>query len=81
MTLGVTQIAMSAIELVGLSAFFWRKTGEVYKAEHRDETESTGAGTREALKNKVTWLCALFFFSYMGVEGELCFLGAKKMRH
>lgn len=58
------------LELVGLTTFFWRKTGQVYRAEHKDETESTGAGTREALKNKVTWLCALFFFAYMGVEGE-----------
>ena len=65
-----SQIAMSVLELVGLSAFFWRKTGEVYRAEHKDDSESSGAGTREALKNKVTWLCAVFFFSYMGVEGE-----------
>ncbi|KAH8180263.1 major facilitator superfamily protein [Sarocladium implicatum] len=61
-------VGISVLELVGLTTFFWRRTGEVYRAEHKDESESTGAGTREALKNKVTWLCAVFFFAYMGVE-------------
>lgn len=63
------QIALSVLEWIGLGFFFWRKTGEVYRAEHASDAGSSGAGTREALKSKVTWLCALFFFAYMGVEG------------
>lgn len=60
---------MSVIEWIGLTFFFWQKTGAVYRAEHARETaEAGGAGTREALKSKVTWLCSLFFFAYMGVE-------------
>lgn len=44
-------------------------TGQVYRDEHASESESsTGAGTREALRSPVTWLCSLFFFTYMGVE-------------
>ncbi|KAI5459001.1 major facilitator superfamily domain-containing protein [Mariannaea sp. PMI_226] len=59
-------VGMSAVELVGLTVTFWPKNGDVYRAEHTHE--SSGAGTREALKSKVTWLAAVFFFAYMGVE-------------
>ncbi|KAJ4164049.1 hypothetical protein LMH87_005740 [Akanthomyces muscarius] len=62
-------VGLSAIELCGLSFCFWDKTGSAYQAEHRRENpEATGAGTREAIKSPVTWLCALFIFGYMGVE-------------
>lgn len=64
---------MSGLEFVGLVIFFWDKTGAAYRAEHANENAeagAAGAGTREAIKSKVTWLCALFFFAYMGVEGE-----------
>ncbi|ATY64800.1 Major facilitator superfamily transporter [Cordyceps militaris] len=62
-------VGLSAIELCGLSYFFWDKTGSVYEAEHkRENPDATGAGTREAIRSPVTWLCALFFFAYMGVE-------------
>lgn len=63
------QVGMSVIELVGLTITFWQKTGAVYRAEHAHEDQEGGAGTRAALKSKVTWLCSLFFFAYMGVEG------------
>ncbi|KAM0460080.1 hypothetical protein ACHAO4_002210 [Trichoderma viride] len=64
-------IGMSGLEFVGLVMFFWDKTGAAYQAEHANENAeagAAGAGTREAMKSKVTWLCALFFFAYMGVE-------------
>ncbi|KAJ6788935.1 hypothetical protein PWT90_00146 [Aphanocladium album] len=62
-------VGMSVIELCGLSFFFWDKTGSLYEAEHkRDNPDATGSGTRDAIKSPVTWLCALFFFAYMGVE-------------
>ncbi|KAL0932607.1 major facilitator superfamily transporter [Colletotrichum truncatum] len=61
-------VGMSVLELVGLTVFFWQKTGAVYRAEHAHEDQEGGAGTRVALKSKVTWLCSLFFFAYMGVE-------------
>jgi hypothetical protein len=64
------QIGITVVEWVGLTTAFWRMTGAVYRVEHTNNSEGTGAGTREALKSKVTWLCALFFFAYMGVEGE-----------
>ncbi|EHK40212.1 hypothetical protein TRIATDRAFT_208188 [Trichoderma atroviride IMI 206040] len=64
-------IGMSGLEFVGLVIVFWDKTGAAYQAEHANENAEAGAagvGTREAMKSKVTWLCALFFFAYMGVE-------------
>ncbi|TQN68589.1 Bypass of stop codon protein 6 [Colletotrichum shisoi] len=62
-------VGAAVLELVGLVITFWPKTGAVYRAEHAHENEGQGgAGTRAALKSKVTWLCSLFFFAYMGVE-------------
>lgn len=68
------KIGMSGLEFAGLVMVFWDKTGAVYREEHARENAdagTAGAGTREAMKSKVTWLCALFFFAYMGVEGRL----------
>ncbi|KAJ9629186.1 hypothetical protein H2204_008975 [Knufia peltigerae] len=76
----LVMVGASVLELFGLTITFWRKTGELYRREHpRDEmTESSSASgsgsgsgggtTREALKSKITWLCAAFFFVYMGIE-------------
>ncbi|KAK2056598.1 major facilitator superfamily transporter [Colletotrichum caudatum] len=62
-------VGASVLELIGLTITFWPKTGAVYRAEHAHENEGQGgAGTRIALKSKVTWLCSVFFFAYMGVE-------------
>ncbi|OAA73729.1 Major facilitator superfamily transporter [Cordyceps fumosorosea ARSEF 2679] len=62
-------VGVALIELCGLTFVFWDKTGSVYQAEHRrEDPNATGAGTREALKSPVTWLCATFLFAYMGVE-------------
>ncbi|KAH8779881.1 major facilitator superfamily transporter [Diaporthe sp. PMI_573] len=61
-------IGMSVFEWVGLTITFWQKTGAMYRAEHARENQDGGAGTRVALKSKVTWLCSLFFFAYLGVE-------------
>ncbi|KAK1573166.1 major facilitator superfamily transporter [Colletotrichum navitas] len=62
-------VGASVLELVGLAITFWPKTGAMYRAEHAHENEGQGgAGTRIALKSKVTWLCSVFFFAYMGAE-------------
>ncbi|KAM0270660.1 hypothetical protein ACHAQH_009343 [Verticillium albo-atrum] len=61
-------VGLSVLEWVGLSITFWHKTGAVYRAEHPRQEGAKGAGTKDALKSKVTWMCALFFFTYMGIE-------------
>ncbi|KAM5515495.1 major facilitator superfamily transporter [Fusarium oxysporum f. sp. phaseoli] len=63
-------IGISAVEWAGLMLTFWRKAGAVNRAENSAGGEDTGAGTKEALKSKVTWLSALYFFTYMGVKGK-----------
>lgn len=53
---------LSAISLFGSGSTFWHKTAEVYEKEHpREEGVSS---TKTALKNKVTWLCCVFFLVY-----------------
>lgn len=69
----ILKIGLGVVESIGLSITFWRKNSEVYRAEYPREIESSGAGTRQALKSKVTWIAALFFFT-LGVEGELRYL-------
>jgi fucose permease len=61
-------VGASVLELVGLTLSFWKKTGQVYRIENPRDSETKGGRTREALKSKVTWICSLFFFTYMGVE-------------
>lgn len=72
---------MSVLEGVGLIITFWHKTGAVYREEHRHDDSEGGAGTRVALKSKVTWLCSLFFFTYMGVEGTWSLLPQSQSIH
>ncbi|KAF4463318.1 major facilitator superfamily transporter [Fusarium albosuccineum] len=61
-------VGLSVLEWVGLSICFWRRTGQTYRAEHPRVAEGNGAGTKEALKNKITWLCACFVCLFMGIE-------------
>ncbi|EXJ93394.1 hypothetical protein A1O1_01786 [Capronia coronata CBS 617.96] len=62
-------VGAAFLEWIGLSWTFRRKTGELYRLEHARDNDSTTSGrTREALKSKITWLCAAFFFMYMGIE-------------
>ncbi|CAI6088428.1 unnamed protein product, partial [Clonostachys chloroleuca] len=61
-------VGLSGLEWLGLSISPWRETGKVYQAEHPRREDSNGAGTKGALKNKITWLCACFIFLFMGIE-------------
>lgn len=62
-------VGLSGIELLVCSAAFWSKDGARYRREHpKDPGQSQ---TREALKNKVTWLCSVFFLIYVGAEVSL----------
>jgi len=49
---------------------FWEQSGQVYQQENpRDPASDTGR-TRQALKNRLTWILALFTFAYVGAEGN-----------
>lgn len=60
---------LSVIALMVSATTFWSKTGEVYAREHPREIGTSS--TKMALQNKVTWLCCVFFFVYIGVEVSL----------
>ena len=54
--------ALAAVALLVTTTTFWSKTGEVYAREHpREEGVSS---TKMALRNRVTWLCCVFFLIY-----------------
>ncbi len=68
----VHQIGGTAIELLTSASTFWKKTGTVYQEENPRDPNAKSGRTREALKNKLTWIFALFIFGYVGAEG-MCF--------
>lgn len=61
-------IGFSCLELVLAATAFWTETAAKYRAEHEKTTDKMGGQTREALQNKVTWICAFFLLVYVGVE-------------
>jgi fucose permease len=66
-------VGLAVLEWAGLTGLFWEKTGAMYREEHAQEGEregSTGSGTKQALKSKITWLSAGFIFLFMAVEGK-----------
>ena len=60
----------AVIELSTCTWAFWHKTGAEYRLENPRESGSKGGRTREALGNKITWLCAIFLLGYVGAEGQ-----------
>lgn len=61
--------AASVVELVTLSTTFWTQTGAVYLDENPTESGGKSGRTRQALKNKLSWVFAFFVFGYCGAEG------------
>lgn len=62
--------ALAAVEVVTSSLAFWSETGAKYTDGNRSNNEDKGM-TRQALKQKVTWICAAFLLCYVGLEVSL----------
>ncbi|KIW06547.1 uncharacterized protein PV09_02977 [Verruconis gallopava] len=66
---------LAGVELVISMTGFWTATAAEYRASHPRTTDHNGNRMTEALWNmpaaRVTWLCALFLFGYVGVEVAL----------
>ena len=73
------QVCGAAVELATSTLAFWKQTGKVYQAEHPRDPNSRTGRTREALRNKLTWVFALFIFGYVGAEGT--FLSFTFLQH
>ncbi|KXH61841.1 hypothetical protein CNYM01_09036 [Colletotrichum nymphaeae SA-01] len=63
--------AASVVEFVTLTATFWTQTGAVYLFENPTESGGKSGRTRQALKNKLSWIFAIFVFGYCGAEVAL----------
>ena len=73
-------IGCATLSLVLLTTAFWDKSGAAYRVENPpEEGKEEGGRTREALKNRITWICAIYFFTYVGAEG-LCSLTFQAQR-
>ncbi|KAL8695171.1 MAG: hypothetical protein Q9218_000339 [Villophora microphyllina] len=62
---------LAAIEIVTGATAFWPETGTKYTENNRADGEDRGM-TRESLKQRVTWICAVFLLCYVGLEGKAC---------
>lgn len=58
-----------ALELVTTAGTFWKETGAEFRRKHAGSGSERGR-TKAALKQKVTWLCALILLIYGGSEGK-----------
>ncbi|KAI9744953.1 MAG: hypothetical protein M1818_001880 [Claussenomyces sp. TS43310] len=61
-------LGMTSVELVCCSIAFKAATGAEHRKTHGADSTSTKGSTGQALKNRITWLCALFLLGYVGVE-------------
>ena len=64
-------IGLQFFELVFAVSAFWKQNGKRYKESLRSQQgpdEKQGGRLREALRNKVTWICAWFILIVVGVE-------------
>lgn len=68
-------IAAAAIEAIMLSWSFWNETAMQFREDNPRMSDETGNRMMEALFTKpnarVTWLCAVFFLGYVGIEVAL----------
>jgi len=63
---------LSCITLIVCSISFWSQTSTVYRTHHPHEPgDGQNSTTKTALKNRVTWLCSVFFLLYVGAEVAL----------
>jgi fucose permease len=63
--------AAAGLDLIVCSWAFWHKDGARYRADNPRTTSEGSGRTKEAMKHKVTWLCAGYFFCYVGAEVAL----------
>ncbi|KAF2401487.1 MFS general substrate transporter [Trichodelitschia bisporula] len=68
-------LAVAALELLASSTAFWSATGAEYRAAHPRTPGAEGGRMKEALFRRpaarVTWICSLFLFVYVGAEVAL----------
>lgn len=58
-----------AVELITSTTAFWSETGSKYRAKNKEGGGAQTGMTRRALRQKVTWIIAVFLLAYVGCEG------------
>lgn len=59
----------SAIELITGAFAFWKEDAAQFRLHNKKSGDAAeGSRTVQAAKNRVTWIMAIFLFTYMGVE-------------
>ncbi|KAL8643070.1 MAG: hypothetical protein Q9228_000309 [Teloschistes exilis] len=61
---------LAAVEIATGAMAFWSETGTKYTAANRADGKDRGM-IGESLKQKVTWICAIFLLCYVGLEVSL----------
>ncbi|KAI1170063.1 MFS general substrate transporter [Nemania sp. FL0916] len=61
-------VGLSVFEFFTSAYLFWSQTGAVYLADNPRHAGDGLGRTRQALKNKLTWIFAIFIFGYNGAE-------------
>ncbi|KAE9365721.1 MFS general substrate transporter [Stipitochalara longipes BDJ] len=65
-------VGVAVLELILSIIVFRQATGAVYRAKNPGTHSKKGhSRTKEALRNKITWICAIFLLFYVGVEVSL----------
>ena len=66
-------IPLSALELAACLASFWTDTGSAFRTTSTTPrpVDRTSGLMRAALRKRITWVCALFLFLYVGIEVAL----------
>lgn len=61
-----------AAEMAFGTTVFWSDTGKKYRDEAQEKDGETTGKTRQALKQKTTWILSAYLLMYVGIEGSLC---------
>ena len=64
-------IGMVTLEMCGGTWAFWKETGLKYRDDNSNADSDEKGKTRLALKQKVTWILAIFLLAYVGTEVSL----------
>jgi len=63
------QTGAAAIELVTSTWAFWEKNAARHRLDNPRQYDNEGGATEKHSRTKVIWLCAMFFFAYVGAQG------------
>ena len=64
-------ISVMTLEICAATWAFWEETGLKYRDDNSSADSDEKGKTMLALKQKVTWICAVFLLTYVGTEVSL----------